>query len=113
MKTTEAEKAAWAAYVSEVNDALDKYEAEKEEARSYYLKHRRGYLSGTILRPTLKQLMYVWPTDAQLDEFDRCEAGQLAEFEKMVFNAARQYARKERDARLAYWQTIEASAKTL
>lgn len=108
-RTAEPRKTAWAAYAQALSDALDRYEAEKLKARSEYLKNRRGYLSGSILRPTLKQLMYVWPTDAQLAEFDKHEVLQLAEHERMVFNAARQYARSERDARLAYWKATEAS----
>jgi hypothetical protein len=108
-RTTEAQKSAWIEFSQTVSAALSRYETEKEKARSYYLKNRRGYLSGTILRPSLKQLMTVWPTDAQLSEFDEREAGQLAEFEKMVFFAARRYALEERDARLSYWQAVGGS----
>jgi hypothetical protein len=107
--TTEAGKAAWLAYREAINAALDRYEKDEKKARADYLKNRRGYLSGTILRPTLKQLMYTWPSDAQLDEFDEREAGQLAEFEKMIFIGARSYALAERDARLIYWKTVGAS----
>ncbi|MDP2800812.1 MAG: hypothetical protein Q8O26_02915 [Phreatobacter sp.] len=108
-RTSEVRNSAWLAYAQAINAALDRYDADKEKARAEYLKNRRGYLSGTILRPTLKQLMYVWPTDVQLAEFDEREVGQLAEFEKMVFIAARRYALEERDARLAYWRAVEAS----
>lgn len=108
-RTEDPQKTAWVAYSQALRAALDRYDAEKLKARSEYLKKRRGYLSGSILRPTLKQLMYVWPTDAQLAEFDEREAVQLDEHERMVFNAALQYARSERDARLAYWKAIEAS----
>jgi hypothetical protein len=112
-RTEDPQKTAWAAYCEALRAALDRYDAEKLKARSEYMKNRRGYLSGSILRPTLKQLMYVWPTDAQLAEFDECEVGQLAEYEKMVFHAARQYTRSERDARLAYWKAIEAPTRSV
>jgi hypothetical protein len=106
-QTTEVRKSAWSAYVRASNAALDRYEIEKEKARADYIRNRRGYLAGSILRPSLKQLMSVWPTEAQLSEFDQREAGQLAEFEKMVFVAARNYALASRDARLTYWKTVE------
>lgn len=108
-RTTDVEKAAWAEYAKAITEALDKYEAEKEKARSEYVRNRRGYLRGSILQPTLGQVLFPgWPTDAQLDEFDKREAGHLAEFEKMVFNAVREYVHKERDARLAYWQAVKS-----
>lgn len=110
-RTAEPRKTAWAAYAQALTAALDRYETEKLKARSEYLKNRRSYLSGSILRPTLKQLMYVWPTDAQLAEFDELEAVHLAEHERMVFNAAREYARSERDACIAYWKATGASER--
>jgi hypothetical protein len=108
-RTTDVEKAAWVEYTKSITEALYDYEAEKEKARFYYLEQRKLYIAGTSLQPALGQvLFYSWPTDTQIQEFDKREAGQLAEFEKMIFNAAREYAHKERDARLAYWQAVES-----
>jgi hypothetical protein len=100
---TEDEKTRWQAYLAASKLAWDKYDRAELKAREYYLSHRRGWIRGIFQLPSIWKMLYPWPTEELLDDFDKSELGQLKEYEKMIFLAARTFALEERNARFEYW----------
>jgi len=106
-KRTEEEKPRWQTYVAAHNISIAKYEDAENKARLEYQRNRRGYILGIFKPPSLRQMLYPWPTDELIADFDRSEMGYLQEYEKTVFMAAQAYAKEERDARFAYWTSSD------
>lgn len=108
---TEAEKSAWQAYVQSHDTAIAKYESAEKIARLEYQSNRRGYIRGIFKPPSLWQMLYPWPTDEIIADFDKSEIIYLQEYEKLTFLAAQTYAKEERDARFLYWASLDLATK--
>ena len=110
-KRTEVEKSAWQTYVQSHNEVVAKYETAEKTARLEYQRNRRGCIRAAFKPASLWQMLYPWPTDEAIADFDKSEIIYFKEYEKLTFHAAQTYAKEERDARFQYWAFVDLAAK--